>query len=100
MKLTLASWNINSVRLRMPLVQRLLSEHAPDVLCLQVIKCASDQFPLQAFAALGYPHAVVHGQPGYHGVATVARVPIEEVVRHDFNATGQARRRCGRCRWP
>ncbi len=91
MKLRLATWNINSVRLRIASVERLLKEHAPDVLCLQEIKCASELFPRDAFAAAGYPHAVVHGQPGYHGVATVSRFPLTEIVRHDHNGTGEAR---------
>ncbi len=91
MKLRLATWNINSVRLRIGLVERFLTEHAPDVLCLQEIKCASELFPREAFAGFGYRHAVVHGQPGYHGVATVSRMPLTELVRHDLNATGEAR---------
>ena len=91
MKLRIATWNINSVRLRLPLVERLLREHEPDVLCLQEIKCASELFPAEALAALGYRHAVVHGQPGYHGVATVSKLPLEEIERRDFNGTSEAR---------
>jgi len=96
MKLRIASWNINSVRLRLPLVERFLLEHAPDVLCLQEIKCASELFPREALAALGYLHAVVHGQPGYHGVAAVSRLPLTEIERRDFNGTGEARHLCVR----
>lgn len=88
---TVASWNINSVRLRMPLVERFLREHAPDVLCLQEIKCQEHQFPYEAFAALGYKHAAVHGQKGYHGVATVSRLPIREFSKHDWQDNGEAR---------
>ena len=89
--LSVATWNINSVRLRMPIVERFLREQAPDVLCLQEIKCQEDQFPYSAFRELGYEHAAVHGQKGYHGVATVARVPLEEVSRNDWQANGEAR---------
>ncbi|WP_126173219.1 exodeoxyribonuclease III [Altericroceibacterium xinjiangense] len=88
---TIASWNINSVRLRIDQVQRFLSEHAPDVLCLQEIKCQEHQFPHAAFEALGYAHCVVHGQKGYHGVATVSRIPLREVSRHDWQDNGEAR---------
>jgi len=91
MKLRVASWNINSVRLRLALVERLLKEQAPDVLCLQEIKCASELFPREALAALGYGHAIVHGQPGYHGVATLSKLPLIEIERRDFNGTGDAR---------
>ena len=89
--ITIASWNINSVRLRMPLVEHFLREEAPDVLCLQEIKCQEPQFPYKAFADLGYRHAVVHGQKGYHGVATVSRLPITEFSRHDWQDNGEAR---------
>jgi exodeoxyribonuclease-3 len=79
MPLRLTTWNINSVRLRIDLVRRYIDEHAPDVLCLQETKCINDLFPLQAFQDLGYRHMVVHGQKGYHGVATISRLPIERV---------------------
>lgn len=88
---TIASWNINSVRLRMPQVARFLTEHAPDVLCLQEIKTVAELFPYEAFAALGYVHHAVHGQKGYHGVATVSRIPLREFSRHDWQANGEAR---------
>jgi exodeoxyribonuclease-3 len=77
--LRLATWNINSVRLRIDLVRRYIADHAPDILCLQETKCINDLFPLTAFEELGYRYAVVHGQKGYHGVATVSRIPIERV---------------------
>jgi exodeoxyribonuclease-3 len=89
--ISVATWNINSVRLRMGIVSQFLAEEAPDVLCLQEIKCQEHQFPAQAFADLGYVHQVVHGQKGYHGVATVSRVPIREFSRHDWQANGEAR---------
>lgn len=87
----IASWNINSVRLRMPLVSRFLQEEAPDVLCLQEIKCQEHQFPYDAFRELGYEHFAVHGQKGYHGVATVSRLPITELTRNDWQNNGEAR---------
>ena len=80
----IATWNINSVRLRIGLVERFLREERPDVLCLQEIKCLNDQFPGKALAAAGYPHHAVHGQKGYHGVATIARAPFEEVGPTQF----------------
>ena len=89
--LSVATWNINSVRLRMPIVERFLTEQAPDMLCLQEIKCQEDQFPYEAFRALGYEHFAVHGQKGYHGVATVAKVPIRDFSKHDWQDNGEAR---------
>lgn len=87
----IASWNINSVRLRIGLVERFLKEEAPDILCLQEIKTVAETFPFEAFNALGYTHHAVHGQKGYHGVATVSRIPIRELSRHDWQDNGEAR---------
>jgi exodeoxyribonuclease-3 len=74
----LATWNINSVRLRFPIVAKLLKEQAPDVLCLQEIKTVNDLFPAAKFAKLGYVHQAVHGQKGYHGVAILSKLPFRE----------------------
>ncbi len=84
MPLSIATWNINSVRLRMPIVERLLREHAPDILCLQETKCPDELFPFEPLEALGYRHVEISGQKGYHGVATIARRPIEAVERRQF----------------
>jgi exodeoxyribonuclease III len=89
--ITIATWNINSVRLRIEQVERFLTEQAPDVLCLQEIKCAEHLFPREAFERLGYTHIAVAGQKGYHGVATVSRIPFTEAPRFDWQANGEAR---------
>ena len=81
---TIATWNINSVRLRAELVVDFLRSHSPDVLCLQETKCPDDAFPAKTFAALGYGHVALHGQKGYHGVATLSRHPLETVERRKF----------------
>ena len=88
---SIATWNINSVRLRMDQVGRFLREQGPDVLCLQEIKTVEETFPHQAFEDLGYTYRAVHGQKGYHGVATVSRIPLREFSRHDWQANGEAR---------
>ena len=84
MPVTLATWNINSVRLRMPLVVRFVKAHQPDILCLQEIKCLAEQFPRRKFINAGYPYQAVHGQKGYHGVAIVSKFPLTEVVSRPF----------------
>ena len=84
MPLTIATWNINSVRLRLPIVERFLREYAPDVLCLQETKCPDELFPLAAFEELGYRYIAINGQKGYHGVATISRRPIEIVEKRQF----------------
>ena len=91
MPFTLATWNINSVRLRKGLVTRLLVDHAPDVLCLQECKCPVDLIPTAGFAALGYSHIVARGQKGYNGVAILSKLPLQDAGSTDFAALGHAR---------
>ena len=84
MPASLATWNINSVRLRLPLVLDFLNQYRPDVLCLQEIKCLNDQFPKKELIAAGYPHQAVHGQKGYHGVAIVSKHPLTDISSRVF----------------
>ncbi len=91
MTFSVASWNINSVRFRIDIVAAFLTDHAPDVLCLQETKVIDGDFPSAAFRALGYDHIVVHGQRMHHGVAIVSRVPMAEDDRLDWQANGEAR---------
>lgn len=91
MPFTLATWNINSVRLREAQVTRLLGEETPDILCLQEIKSPVDKMPLEAFRALGYTHVVARGQKGYNGVAILSKLPIEDAGDRDYAALGHAR---------
>jgi exodeoxyribonuclease-3 len=91
LELTLATWNINSVRLRRDLIARFIADFSPDVLCLQEIKCPTDQFPAKFFTERGYQHIAVKGQKGYHGVATVSRQPFSGNYAREFCDTGDAR---------
>jgi exodeoxyribonuclease-3 len=74
--LRIATWNINSVRLRLPLLKDLVADLAPDVLCLQETKCPDEVFPHEGAEALGFPHRLVRGMKGYNGVAVLSRLPI------------------------
>ena len=76
MTLRLITWNINSVRIRVDNVCRLLSEAQPDILCLQETKTPDELFPREPFAALGYEHIHMHGMKGYNGVAILAKTPF------------------------
>lgn len=96
MPFTLATWNINSVRLREALVSRLMSEETPDILCLQECKCPVELIPLEGFRALGYTHVVARGQKGYNGVAILSKLPITDAGGHDFATLGHARHVAGR----
>ncbi len=77
MRLTITTWNINSVRLRIDTVARFIKAVRPDVLCLQETKCPDDRFPRKRFKRLGYEHIALNGQKGYHGVVVLSRLPIE-----------------------
>lgn len=69
-----ASWNVNSLRVRQDQVLHWLAAHKPDVLALQETKLPDDQFPLEAFTGAGY-HALYSGQKTYNGVALISREP-------------------------
>ncbi|HVF54844.1 MAG TPA: exodeoxyribonuclease III [Pyrinomonadaceae bacterium] len=76
----IATWNVNSVLARLPLVLRWLGSARPDVLCLQETKCADERFPAKEFAELGY-HSELFGQPTYNGVAILSRTKATDVRR-------------------
>jgi exodeoxyribonuclease III len=87
----IASWNINSVRARIDIVERFLSEVAPDILCLQETKAENHVFPAAAFHAAGYKYIYLNGQKMHHGVATISKIELSEDMRHDWQANGEAR---------
>lgn len=91
MPFTIATWNINSVRLREPLVCKLLAEEGPEILCLQECKSPVEKIPLTAFRELGYDWIVARGQKGYNGVAILSRLPIEDAGDRDWARLGHAR---------
>jgi len=91
LSLKIASWNVNSVRLRLPQVERFAREAGPDVICLQEIKCLAEQFPAKAFAEAGYPHQAICGQKGLHGVAIVSKHPLQQQPVPTFCPRNEAR---------
>jgi len=75
----IATWNVNSIKARLEPALAWLKEAAPDVVCLQEIKTVDENFPREAFEALGY-NCAVHGQKSYNGVAILSKRPMEEVT--------------------
>ena len=75
----LATWNVNSLKVRMPRVEAWLAEVQPDVLCMQETKLADGAFPALAFSSLGY-ESTHHGQGQWNGVAILSKVGVEDVV--------------------
>ena len=90
MTFSVTTWNINSVRLRMPIVEQFLVRHQPDVLCLQETKVENSLFPFQPLRALGYEHIIIHGVPvqflpahnalAEAAVATARTIAYEDVL--------------------
>lgn len=75
----IATWNVNSIRQRLDSLQAWLRERAPDIVCLQEIKCQDDAFPREPLEALGY-NVAVHGQKTFNGVALLSKLPFDEVA--------------------
>ncbi|MFB1010870.1 MAG: exodeoxyribonuclease III, partial [Thiopseudomonas sp.] len=76
----IVSFNINGLRARPHQLQALIDSHQPDVIGLQEIKVADEQFPQDMIDALGY-HVVHHGQKGHYGVALLSKQPPQNVVK-------------------
>ncbi len=91
-RLRIATWNINSLRLRLPLLARLVADLDPDVICLQETKVPDELFPAAGLVALGYPYVAFKGMKGYNGVAIMSRVPLGPVAEApDWCARGDSR---------
>jgi len=90
-RLLLATWNINSVRLRIDRVVAFMKREKPDVLCLQEIKCQDGEFPRKQFEAAGFPHIHIAGQKGMHGVAIISRLPFDAIEHPPFCRHNHAR---------
>jgi len=79
MSLTLATWNVNSIRVRLPLLLDWLERTQPDAVMLQELKCQTSDFPAAAIEAAGY-HVLVVGQKTYNGVALLSRRPARLIL--------------------
>lgn len=87
----IVSWNINSLRLRLPLLKKLVAEAAPDVVCLQEIKVNDPDFPLLEVQALGFDFIEFSGEKSYNGVAILSKFPLTKVERIDVENYGHKR---------
>src|SRR5690348_14724562 len=80
----IATYNVNSIRKRLPIVLAWLEQHRPDVMCLQETKVQDEAFPLLDLTALGY-HVTLRGHTGYNGVATLSLRPPDSVLHGFFD---------------
>jgi exodeoxyribonuclease-3 len=78
----IATWNVNSLSVRLPQVLDWLIANPVEVLCLQELKLTDDKFPLDVLASAGYAHCAVFGQKTYNGVAILSLLPLSEVTRN------------------
>lgn len=76
----IATWNVNSVKARLPTVIDVLNAIDCDVICLQEIKCETDAFPYLEIEELGY-NCAIHGQKSYNGVAMLSKHPLEDITK-------------------
>ena len=91
MRLKIATWNINSLRLRQDQVCKVLKQEAPHIICLQEIKSPVEFVPKDPFESIGYKHIVARGEKGYNGVAVISRLELKNVWSHNFCSRGDAR---------
>ncbi len=87
----IATWNVNSIRIREGLLGKFISTHKPDVLCLQETKVEDSMFPHGIVRSLGYKHCVFSGEKSYNGVAILSKTPLKLLSTTDMNGTGQKR---------
>lgn len=72
------TWNINSIRIRFPLIKNFIDAYNPDVICFQETKVTDEAFPLGECISLGFPHVRYSGEKSYNGVAIFSKFPIED----------------------
>lgn len=84
MNIRLISWNINSVRLRINSLKKIIKKFKPNIICLQETKCPNDLFPFKEIEESGLSNIYVNGIKGYHGVCIATDLPVEEVEQRDF----------------
>ena len=91
MSLRITTLNVNSIRIRLDLLARVVDEINPDVLCLQEIKIETLNFPQAAMEALGFRHQHIYGQKAYHGVAILSKLPFYSVGTRAWCGSDHAR---------
>ena len=82
--LKVISWNINSIRIRLEQLKKIVEGLDPDIICLQETKCENDKFPLAVVQDLGYKYVAHRGQASYNGVAIISRVRFKNLIEKDF----------------
>ena len=92
----LATWNVNSIRIRMELLKKFTAQENPDVVCIQEVKAKEEDFPFEDVRALGYPHIALYGMAGYNGVCILSKTPLKDVEQKNWVGKTDARHICAR----
>lgn len=87
----LATWNVNSIRIRMDLLKQLCVLENPDIICLQEVKAKEEDFPFEGIRALGFEHIALYGMAGYNGVAILSKYPVKDSCKVDWVSKKDAR---------
>ena len=90
----LITWNVNSIRIRMELLQKLTAAENPDIICLQEVKAKKEDFPWEAVKSLGFEHIALYSIPGYNGVAILSKLPLDNICEHNWVGKQDARHIC------
>jgi len=86
----IATWNVNSVKVRLPHLEKFLKDEDIDILGIQELKTEEKSFPTDFFEALGY-HCAVFGQKAYNGVALISKMPLASVKKMFWRKASQER---------
>lgn len=87
----LITWNVNSIRIRLELLHRLVEMEAPDIVCVQEVKAKKEDFPFEEIKALGFEHIALYSMPGYNGVAILSKLPLSNIEALDWVSKTDAR---------
>lgn len=87
----LVTWNVNSIRIRLELLKKLVEDENPDVICLQEVKAKKEDFPFEEVKNLGYPEIALYGMAGYNGVAILSKTPLKDIEEKNWVGKTDAR---------
>lgn len=85
----LATWNVNSIRIRLELLKKLIELENPDIICLQEVKAKEEDFPFADIRAMGYPEIALYGMAGYNGVAILSKTPLKKTAADELGRQGR-----------
>ena len=87
----LATWNVNSIRIRLPLLEKLVEKENPNLICLQEVKAKEADFPFEDIKKLGFENIALYSMPGYNGVAILSKLPLDNIAKHQHVGKDDAR---------